>query len=239
MGQHCQLGTRITKASWNPTLFLCLKASHSQEFFQKPQCWNMSPSHITATWIMLREVCACSPFTLLCGLLCGHNLLWKPCPLLYFSLRVYSALLPDNLVEWMSPHFISAHHLVWNSCFLIQFEQLWEFGLKQNKKALPLCLMLTFKLERRLLGLNRRCVISSWKEHFFFFLFNRKFLTQTKRPGESVEKIRTSHVAIPMESLKKKKKEIQIMYHTSVPMQKPWTDGVRGGNIPHWGIQSN
>ena len=38
--------------------------------------------------------------------------------------------------------------------------------------------------------------------YFFlsFFLFNRKFLTQTKRPGESVEKIRTSHVAIPMES---------------------------------------
>lgn len=35
---------------------------------------------------------------------------------------------------------------------------------------------------------------------FSFFLFNRNFLTQTKRPGESVEKIRTSHVAIPMES---------------------------------------
>lgn len=38
IGQHRQLGTRITKASWNPTLFLCLKASQSQEFFQKPQC---------------------------------------------------------------------------------------------------------------------------------------------------------------------------------------------------------
>lgn len=141
-------------------------------------------------------------------------------PLLYFSLRVYSALLPDNLVEWMSPCFISAHHLVWNSCFLIQFEQLWEFGLKQNKKALPLCLMLTFKLERRLLGLNRRCVVSSWKEHFFsFFLFNRKFLTQTKRPGESVEKIRTSHVAIPMESKKEKKRNTNHVQYLSPYME--------------------
>ena len=236
IGQHCQLGIRITKASWNPTLFLCLKASQSQEFFQKPQCWNISPGRITATWIMLREVCACSSYTLFCGSLCGHNLLWKPCPLLYFSLRVYSALLPDNLVEWMSPCFISAHHLVWNSCFLIQFEQPWEFGLKQNKKALPLCLMLTFKLERRLLGLNRRCVVSSWKEHFFFlsfFLIENFWLRQ--RGQESLLK-KSEHLMWLFQSkVKKKKKEIQTMYNTSVPIWKPWTGGVRGGNIPHWG----
>ena len=230
------MGTRITTASWNPTWFLCLKASHSQEFFQKPQCWNISPSHITATWIMLQEVCACSSFTLLCGLLCGHNVLWKPCPLLYFSLRVYSAFLPDNLVEWLSPHFISAHHLVWNSCFLIQFEQLWEFGLKQNKKALLLCLMLTFKLERRLLGLNRRCVVSSWKEHFIsfflsFFLIENFWLRQ-RGQGSLLKK---SEHLMWLFQWKVKKKKIQIMYNTSVPMRKPWTDGVRGGNIPHWG----
>lgn len=38
--------------------------------------------------------------------------------------------------------------------------------------------------------------------------------------------------------VKKKNKEIQIMYNTSVPMRKPWTDGVRGGNIPHWGSKA-
>lgn len=112
-------------------------------------------------------------------------------PLLLFSARVCSAVLSYNLVKRMSPSFILAHHSLWNSCFLIQFEQLWEFRLKQNKKALPLCLMLTFKLARGLLGLNRRCVVSSGKDLFLFFpffLFNRKFLTETKGPRESVEK---------------------------------------------------
>lgn len=109
-------------------------------------------------------------------------------PLLYFSVRVYSAVFPYNLVKRLSPSFILAHHLVWNSHFLIQFEKLWEFRLKQNKKALPLCLMLTFKLARGLLGLNRGYLVSSCKEHFFPFLFNRKFLTETKRPRECVEK---------------------------------------------------
>ena len=129
---------------------------------------------------MLREVCTFSSYTFLCKLLSSHNLWWKPYPLLYFSLRVYSAVLPYNLVERMSPSFILAHHLVWKSCFLIQFEQLWEFRLKQNKKALPLHLMLTFKLERGLLGLNRRCVVSSCKDHFFpsFFLIENFWLRQ-------------------------------------------------------------
>lgn len=130
----------------------------------------------------------------------------------------------------MSPSFILAHHLFWNSCFLIQFEQLWEFGLKQNEKALPLCLMLTFKLERGLLGLNRRCVVSSCKEHFFFFLFNRKLLTETKRPGGSVEK--SEHLMWLFQW--KIKRNTNLVQHLS-PYAGTKTDWVRSGNLPHWG----
>lgn len=65
---------------------------------------------------------------------------------------------------------------------------------------------------------------------FFFFLFNRKFLTETQRPRDIVEKS-DSHVVIPMES----KEEIQISYSTSVPMQEPWTSKVRSSNSLYWG----
>lgn len=85
--------------------------------------------------------------------------------------------------------------------------------------------MLTFKLEKTPGIKQTMCDI--FLEGAFFSFFLMKISDSDKEARGVIEKIRTSHVAIPMESLKKKK-EIQIMYHTSVPMQKPWTDGVRG-----------
>lgn len=108
MGQRCQLGTRITKASWNPTLFLCLKASHSQEFFQSPSAGKyFTKPYYSNLDYAVGSLCMLSPshcFVDYCAAITSYGNL----ALLYFSSQVYSSASTDNLVNECLPFYFSS-----------------------------------------------------------------------------------------------------------------------------------
>lgn len=132
------------------SLFLFLRASGSKIPALK------SLSCITIAGLMLWAGSSFSSYEWFCGWLCSCDLWGRGGGITLPLFPSQGELSRHILIKRWLPFVVVVCHLVGESCFLIQFKQLWELRLKQNKKASQLCLMLTFKLARRLLGIRQK-----------------------------------------------------------------------------------